>query len=165
TADYLPLSLGLQSQTGTIRLMGDLKINHFFSTISSSYSKRANSTIDRNTYYTTSMHYTNKVNMPDLINLNVRAGYRSNRLIAELTIDNSVTQSGGFDITVNNMPFPSNKMNAFKIGAHSKYTFKNIPQLAIVSGCNSTVAGRNVGKTTTFYAGLFYAVNFKKEND
>jgi hypothetical protein len=43
--------------------------------------------------------YTNKVDMPDAINLNARVGYRSTRLITELVLDNWVTQSGGFDIT------------------------------------------------------------------
>jgi hypothetical protein len=163
SADYLPLSIGLQSKTATLRLMGDIQIKHFFSTISGSYSKRANITIDRNSYLTNEMHYTNKVDMPDAINLNARVGYRSTRLITELVLDNWVTQSGGFDITKNNMPFPSNTMNALKIGAHTKYTFKRIPELAIVSGFNRTATGRNVGQTNSVYAGLFYAVNFKKE--
>jgi hypothetical protein len=165
TADYLPLSIGLQSKTATLRLMGDIQVQHFFGSISSSYSKRATITIDRNAYLTSEILYTNKVDMPDAINLNVRVGYRSTRLIAELVIDNWVSQSGGFDITKNNMPFPSNSMNALKIGIHTKYTFKQIPELAIVSGYNSTAAGRNIGQTNSVYAGLFYAVNFKKEKN
>jgi hypothetical protein len=54
-------------------------------------------------------------------------------------------------------------MNALKIGAHTKYTFKRIPELAIVSGFNRTATGRNVGQTNSVYAGLFYAVNLKKK--
>ncbi|MFV8374371.1 hypothetical protein [Flavobacterium sp. LB1P62] len=161
-ADYLPLSLGLQSRTVSLRLMGDYQRGNFFATLSGAYVKRAKITIDRNAYLTDEIHYTNEVNMPDAISVNFRAGYRSNRLIAEFIIDNWVTQSGGFDITKNNMPFPSNTMNALKYGINSKYTFKKIPELSLVGGYNYVVQGRNVGKSDTFYGGLFYVINFKK---
>jgi hypothetical protein len=161
-ADYLPLSLGLHSKTVSLRLMGDYQRGNFFTTISGAYIKRANITIDRNAYFTDEMHYTNKVDMPDAISVNFRAGYRSNRLIAEFVIDNWVTQSGGFDITKNNMPFPSNTMNALKYGINSKYTFKKMSELSLVGGYNYVVEGRNVGKSNTFYGGAFYVINFKK---
>lgn len=165
SADYLPLSIGLQSKTATLRLMGDFQLGNFFSTLSGAYVKRANITIDRNAYLTDEIHYTNEVDMPDAISVNFRAGYRSNRLIAEFVIDNWVTQSGGFDITTNNMPFPSNTMNALKYGINSKYTFKKIPELSLVGGYNYVVEGRNVGKSDTFYGGLFYVINFKKTTE
>jgi hypothetical protein len=59
----LPLSIGLQSKTATLRLMGDIQIN-IFSALFGSYSKRANITIDRNLYLTNEMHYTTKCQMP-----------------------------------------------------------------------------------------------------
>ena len=161
-ADYLPLSIGLQSKTATLRLMGDVQVGNFFTTLSGAYIKRANITIDRNSYLTDEVHYTNEVNMPDAINLNLRLGYRSSRLIAEAIIDSWATQSGGFDITKNNMPFPSNTMNAWKLGLNAKYTLKKIPELAIVGGYDIVTEGRNVGDSTTIYGGLFYVINFKK---
>lgn len=163
TADYLPLSLGLKSKTATLRLMGDYQRGNFFSTISGAYLKRANITIERNSYLINNVHYiSNEVDMPDVISVNFRAGYRSNRLIAEFVIDNWVTQTGGFDITKNNMPFPSNAMNALKYGVNSKYTFKKIPELSLVGGYNYVAEGRNVGKSNTVYGGIFYIINFKK---
>lgn len=165
SADYLPLSLGLKSKTVSLRLMGDYQRGNFFTTLSGAYVKRANITIDRDAYFTDEMHYTNEVDMPDAISVNFRAGYRSNRLIAEFVIDNWVTQSGGFDITNNNMPFPSNTMNALKYGISSKYTFKKIPELSLVAGYNYVVQGRNVGKSDTFYGGLFYVINFNKKSN
>jgi len=163
-ADYLPLSIGLGSKTGTLRLMGDVQYHRFFTTLSGAYIKRANITIDRNSYLTDEIHYTNEVNMPDVINVNLRIGYRSSRLIAEAIIDNSVTQSGGFDITKNNMPFPSNTMNAFKLGLNGKYTLKKLPELAVVGGYNVVTEGRNVGEAASFYGGVFYLINFKNKN-
>jgi hypothetical protein len=161
-ADYLPLSLGLKSQNITLRLMGDVQVGSFFSTLSGAYIKRFNVTIDRNSYLTDEIHYTNEVDMPDAVNFNLRFGYRSNRLIAEAVIDNWTTLSGGFDITKNNMPFPSNTMNAWKLGLNAKYTLKKIPELAIVGGYNIVTEGRNVGDATTFYGGLFYVIKFIK---
>jgi hypothetical protein len=161
-ADYLPLSIGMQSKTGTLRLMGDFEMGHFFSTISGGYIKRANIKIDRTAYFTDEMHYTNEVNMPDILSVNFRFGYRSNRLIAEAIIDNMVTQSGGFDITKNNMPFPSNRMNALKYGFNAKYTFKQIPELSLAGGTNFVIEGANVGKSNTYYGGVFYVIKFKK---
>ena len=163
-ADYLPLSIGMQSKTASLRLMGDYQRGNFFTTLSGAYVKRGNSTIERNSYLTNDeVHYTNEVDMPDAISVNFRAGYRSNRLIAELVLDNWVTQSGGFDITKNNMPFPSNTMNALRYGVNSKYTFKKMPQLSLVGGFNYVVEGKNVGKSDTYYGGVFYVINFKKE--
>jgi hypothetical protein len=163
-ADYLPLSIGMQSKTASLRLMGDYQRGNFFTTLSGAYVKRANSSIDRNSYLTNDeVHYTNEVDMPDAISVNFRAGYRSNRLIAELVLDNWVTQSGGFDITKNNMPFPSNTMNALRYGVNSKYTFKKMPQLSLVGGFNYVAEGKNVGKSDTYYGGVFYVINFKKE--
>jgi hypothetical protein len=64
---------------------------------------RSNVKIYRTSYYTTEMHYTNEVKVPDAAQYNLRAGYRSNRLIAEVLLNNWTTL-GGFDITKNNMP-------------------------------------------------------------
>lgn len=161
-ADYLPLSIGLQSRTATFRLMGDYQRGNFFTTVSAAYQKRAAITIDRNAYFTTEMVYSNEVAMPDVININLRTGYRSGRLIAEAILDNQVTQ-GGFDITKNNMPFPSNTMNALRIGMHSKYTFPGKEALSLVGGFNHVLDGRNVGQTNAIYAGFFYIINFNKK--
>lgn len=162
TADYLPLSIGLKSKNITLRLMGDVQVGSFFTTLSGAYIKRFNITIDRDSYLTDEIHYTNEVDMPDAVNLNLRVGYRSNLLIAEATIDNFTTLSGGFDITKNNMPFPSNTMNAWRLGVSGKYTVKQLPALAIVGGYNTVTEGRNVGDSNSFYGGIFYLINFKK---
>ncbi len=159
-ADYLPLSIGSQSKTGSVRLMSDYQFGSLFATASCSYIKRSNIKIDRNTYYSDRMHYTNEVDMPDAVSFNARAGYRTKRLIAEAIFDTWTTQKGGFDITTNNMPFPSNTMNMSKIGFNGKYNLKSVSGLSIIAGANHVVAGRNVGQSNAFYGGLFYIINF-----
>ena len=61
------------------------------------------------------------------------------------------------------MPFPSNAMNAVKVGVHTKYTFPKKPELSLVSGFNRVLDGRNVGQTNAVYAGFFYIINFNKK--
>ena len=160
TADYLPLSIGLRSKTATLRLMADLQHGNFFGTASTSYTKRDNIMIDRNSYFTTRMHYTSEVDMPDAIGSNFRAGYRTQWIIAEAVYETWVTQKGGFDITKNNMPFPSNTMNMARLGINAKYVFKKMPMLSLIGGANSVTSGRNVGQATTFYGGAFYIIDF-----
>jgi hypothetical protein len=161
-ADYLPLALGLRSKTLSLRAMGDYQAGNFFATLSGTYVFRSNIKIDRDEYYTTEMHYTNKVSMPDALSFNFRAGYRHNDIIAEAFLDNWTTL-GGFDITRNNMPFPSNRMNATRLGANFKYHLKNLKWLQLVANGNHVIAGRNVGQSTSINAGLFIIFNFSKK--
>lgn len=161
-ADFLPLSIGLRSKTALARVMIDYEVNNLFATGSATYVLRDNIEIDRPSYFTTEMHNTNEVEMPDVATFNFRAGFRNHRWIAEAVINN-MTTLGGFDITKNNMPFPSNKMNATMVGANFKYVLPPLPQLSIVAGGMYTVAGRNVGQTTNIYGSLFYVFDFSKK--
>jgi len=158
-ADFLPLSLGLHSKTVSGRLMVDYQLGNFFATANGTYTFRSDITIDRNSYYTTSLHLTNNVDMPNLFAFNFRTGYRSDRWIIEAVLNNMTTH-GGFDIRKNDMPFPSNKMNATMLGAHFKYNFTKVDGLSLTGGGNYTVAGRNVGQSTAFDIGVFYILDF-----
>ena len=163
-ADFLPLSIGLRSKTASLRVMGDYVAGKLFMTGSATYVLRSNIEIDRSAYYTTGPHLTNKVAMPDAMNFNFRAGYRSFRLIAEAVVNNWTTL-GGFDITRNNMPFPSNRMNATTAGVNMKYVIPSLPQLAIVAGANTTLAGRNMGQSTTVYGSFFYVLDLNRKTN
>jgi len=161
-ADYLPLSIGLRSKTVSARIMADYLHGNLFATGSATYVLRDNIEIDREAYYTTQLHLTNEVEMPDGANFNFRAGFRNHRWIAEAVVNNWTTL-GGFDITKNNMPFPSNKMNATMAGVNIKYTLPSLPQLSIVTGGMYTIAGRNVGQTTNVYGSFFYVFDFSRK--
>lgn len=162
-ADFLPLSIGLQSKTLSGRLLVDYQLGNFFATASGTYTGRHDITIDRDSYYTTSLHLTNKVDMPDMASYNVRAGYRSDWLIAEAVFTQMFTL-GGFDIRKNDMPFPSNKMNSTMGGVDFKYTLpKKWNALSVVGGGMYTLAGRNVGQSTSWDLGVFYVLDFSKK--
>ncbi|PWV48333.1 transporter [Chitinophaga sp. S165] len=164
TPDYLPLSIGLRSKTALGRLMVDYKLDMgLFATASATYLLRDNIDIDRESYYTTEMHNTHEVKMPDAANYNFRAGFRNRRWIAEAVV-NIWNTLGGFDITRNNMPFPSNNMDATMVGANFKYVIPPLPQLQLVAGGNTTVAGRNVGQARTVYGSIFYILDFSRKS-
>jgi hypothetical protein len=159
TADFLPVSIGLHSTNLTLRAMADYQVGNFFATVSGSYVVRSNIKIDRAAYYTTELHYTNKVSMPNAAQFNVRAGYRTERMIAEALLGNWTTL-GGFDITRNNMPFPSNKMNMTTAGINLKYNIKAVDGLSLIGGAGYTLAGRNMGQSTSVNGGIFYILAF-----
>ena len=158
-ADFQPLAIGMRSKTVTGRLTADYQRGRFFATASGTYNYRNNIKIDRSAYYTTQMHLTNEVEMPNVISYNFRTGYRSNFLIAEAVFNNMITQDG-FDIRKNDMPFPSNKMNMSTAGVNVKYTLHKMPALSIVAGGSTVLGGRNVGQSTGFYGGAFYIIDF-----
>jgi hypothetical protein len=154
-ADYLPLTLGLHSRNLSGRLMFDYQHRGFFATASGTYQYRSDVTIDRTSYYTTEMHITNKVDMPDMAEFNVRTGYRSFRWITEVFFQQNRTL-GGFDIRRNDMPFPSNRMNASIGGVHIKFVPKKMPALSLEAGGSYVLDGRNVGQATEYNASVFY---------
>lgn len=161
-ADYLPLSIGMGSKTAMVRLMLDYQVKHFFVTGSAAYIFRDRVTIDRPSYYTTELHNSNQVDLPNMTNYNLRTGYRSATWIAEAVLDIAHTQ-GGFDITKNNMPFLSNQMNAARAGANVKYTFSSVEGLSLIGNAMFTLSGRNVGQTSSVGAGVFYIFDFNKK--
>ena len=162
TADFLPMSIGLESKNLSLRGMADYQRGSWFGTISGAYIRRSNIELDRNSYYTTEMHYTDEVKMPDAASFNVRLGWRDKGLVAEAVFDHWNTL-GGFDITRNNMPFPSNNMDMSRVAFNFKYDMPFYPQLSLTGNVFTTVAGRNVGQATGFNAGIFYVIDFTKK--
>jgi hypothetical protein len=162
TPDLMPLSIGMKSKTANIRGMVDYQNNNWFGTLSGTYSYRGNVKLDRNTYYTTRLYYTDIVEMPNASNINVRVGYRDATWIIEAIANRWIT-NGGFDITRNNMPFVSNKMNATTLGLHVRYNTKFLKNLLFVGDAITTIDGRNTGQTSGYSVGAFYAMNLNKK--
>ncbi len=162
TPDFLPLSIGLRSRTLSLRLMMDYQVGSFFATASATQVFRDNIRLDRGEYYTTHLIQSHEVEMPHAANLQLRSGYRGHRLIAELLLNRWVTQ-GGFDITRNNMPFPSNRMNATSLGCSFKYDATADHALSLVGGASRVIAGRNMGQATAWFAGVFYIIEFSRK--
>ena len=156
--DFLPMSIGLGSTNVSGRLTVDYQNGIFFTTLSSAFVWRSDVTIDRTSYYTDQIHYTDKVDMPNQQNSNLNIGIRKKNLIAEAVLMNTYTY-GGFDIRTNDMPFVSNQMNMTSVGAHVKYFLPFIPNLELIAGADFVIAGRNVGQAQTYTGGLFYIIS------
>ncbi len=160
--DFLPMSIGLGSTNLIARGMIDYSHKRFTVTGSAAYIRRSNVKLDRDSYYDTELRLTNEVSMPDASYCQLRTGYRGKYLIAEAILTNWTTL-GGFDITKNNMPFPSNRMNATMAGGYLKYTVKQYTPLSFLVSGNYTIAGRNMGQSTSLNAGVFYLLQFGKK--
>jgi hypothetical protein len=157
--DFLPLSIGLGSTNVSGRLLIDYQRKAFFTTASAGYVCRNNVKLDRDSYYTTEIHNTNKVKMPDMAVYNFSIGIRKKYLIAEALLNN-MTTLGGFDIRKNDMPFVSNRMNSTSVGVHTKYTLPCFTHIELTGEANYVITGRNVGRATTYGAGMYYIFSF-----
>jgi hypothetical protein len=163
-ADFLPLALGSHSNDFTARGIVDYSYGKIFATASGAYITRSNITIDRTSYYTTELIYSNQVELPNMSNYNFRAGYRSKYFIAEAIADIS-TSLGGFDIRKNDMPFPSNRMNMTSVGLNLRYRLKSIYGLEFTAGDDYVVDGRNVGQSNMIHGGISYIFSLSKTKD
>jgi hypothetical protein len=102
--------------------------------------------------------------MPDATQWMVRAGYRYKNWIAEAVADNWTTQ-GGFDISRDNMPFVSNRMETTRLGANLKWEDGLVKGMSLLAGGNYALEGRNVGQATTVYGGIVYLFSFSKKSE
>lgn len=159
-ADFQPMSIGLHSNTVAVRGLVNYQEGRFFIAGAGQYMLRNDVTIDRNAYYTDHLIYSNQVDMPNANNFLISSGYRSLKFNAEAIFMQSTTL-GGFDIRKNDMPFPSNTMNATTAGALLKYSF-SASGLELTGGGNYVLKGRNVGQATTFFGGVLYVFDFNK---
>lgn len=162
-ADYQPLAIGLQSKTlfgrGIVHYAAK---NNLTFLLSGAYALRSNIEIDRQSYYTTEQIYSNKVEMPNTAQLAFRGGYYSYRWGAELLAEHNMTL-GGFDIRRQDMPFPSNNMDATRIGAVAFYRMPFLGDLQLLGQVNQTIAGRNMGKSLSWTVGLTKFLDFNKK--
>jgi len=161
TADFLPLSIGMGCKSFSGRLTTTYsykKAWHF--TVSGAYTWRGNIYLDRPSYYTNGqMYFSNEVQMYNQFDFILRAGYHQPNWRGELFYTQQNTLGGG-DIRRQDMPFASNQMNYSKLGASFLYAIPQIKNLAARLWGSYTIAGRNVGQSTSITAGLMYTFHF-----
>jgi hypothetical protein len=160
--DFLPLSIGLHSETASARALINYQTGRFFIAAAAQFTQRGDVTLDQSSYYTTTLINSSRVYMPNQNNLLASAGYRSLKLNVEAIVSQTTTL-GGFDIRKNDMPFPSNTMNMTTVGGLIKYSFDNVTGLELTAGGNYVIKGRNVGQATTLFGGVLYVFDFSKK--
>jgi len=160
-ADFEPMSIGMHAETASLRALLNYQYGRFFIAASGQYIRRSDITIDRTSYYTTELIYSNRVDVPNANNLLFSTGYRSPKFNVEAIFEQNTTL-GGFDIRKNDMPFVSNTMNSTIAGALFKYSFNKVAGLELTTGGNYVLKGRNVGQATTVFGGVLYLFDLNK---
>lgn len=158
TPDFYPLSIGTAGSRASGRLTLNFQSNSaWFVNASSAYTFCANVRLNRNSYYTDGRLYmTNEVAMPNVLENRLSAGISRGHWRIPLSLVQQRTLGGG-DIRRQDMPFVSNRMDFVKLGGGVMYGLPK--EVSIHLGAAHVLSGRNVGQSTTFTSGLFYALH------
>ena len=157
SVELLPLSIGLHSMRMSWRGTLNFQTNPgWFVNGTTAFTARGDVTLDRPYYFTDGEFVmSDRVPMPNVIDYQLSAGYlKDGRMFTgAYTQQNTL---GGGDIRRQDMPFVSNRMNFSKVGAMAMYPIPGLRTLALQASYGYVVAGRNVGQSQTFTAGVFY---------
>ena len=157
TPDFQPLSIGLGSRRisgrGTLNLRTP---SGWYYTGSMAYTWRAGVTLDRPYYYTDDQFFlTDQVDMPNVIDYIAAVGLSKTHFDAAVALIQQYTLGGG-DIRRQDMPFVSNRMNFSRMAARVSAPIPGLRRLEAQVLYGYTIAGRNVGQSSTFTTGLSY---------
>jgi hypothetical protein len=155
------MSIGLHSRRAAGRLTLNFETKPgLFLEGTGSYTWRDEVTLNRDAYYDGArLVLSDEVAMPDVIDYTFRAGYWKHGLYAPISFSQRLTL-GGSDIRRQDMPFVSNRMESSRVDALAMYYLKKPGNFVVRLGATTTLSGRNVGKSTTFLAGLLYTFKF-----
>lgn len=162
TSDLLPFSIGLHSQTASLRAIVNYTADFgLYLTAQAGHTWRSNTTIDRDAYiFDNKLVYSDEMPVPNVFDYSARLGFIKPRYQAEVWYD-AFTGLSGDDIRYNEAPQASNKMAAGQIGVFAKYfVTKRLGLLATVS---QVLSGRNVGEALTWTAGATYFLDINKK--
>jgi hypothetical protein len=159
TPDFLPLSIGTGGGRASSRLTASFQsAAAWFVSASAAYTWCSNVRLDRYSYYTDGQLYmTNEVAMPNVADYAVTAGVKGKRWRIPLALVHQRTLGGG-DMRRQEMPFVSNRMDFARLDGSVMYELPG--NVSVRLGAARVLTGRNVGQSTTFTSGLFYAIHF-----
>ncbi|MCX6214236.1 hypothetical protein [Spirosoma sp.] len=158
---FLPMSIGLQCRTVTGRLLLNYRERKtgLYITAHGSYGWRGNTRIDQDAYQANDRVYnTNEVQVPNTYDAAVRLGILRKGIQTEFWAERTACLNGD-NIRRNDMPFPTNNMQATSVGWYAKVQPHNI---GVNARIGYVVDGMNVGQSTSYMLGLLYQINFKK---
>ena len=159
--DFLPMSIGLQCRTATARLLANYKHKPtgLYLTAHGSYGWRGNIRLDRDAYQADDRVYnTNQVRMPATYDAAARLGVLRKGWQTEVFAERTACLSGD-NIRRNDMPFPTNNMQATTVGWYGKFQPHHVGVNARVG---YVVDGVNVGQSTSYTVGVLYQISFTK---
>ncbi len=153
-----PLSIGNGSTRVSWRGTLNFQSNPgWFLNYSTAYTWRSQTELDRPYYYTNDEFVmSDQVDLPNAFDHVASAGYMKRGLMTAVSFSQQRTLGGG-DIRRQDMPFVSNRMNFFNVGAMVMAPLPKLRDLAFQFAVGQTIDGRNVGQGTTITGGLLYS--------
>lgn len=153
--DFLPLSIGLQTKNASLRgILNYTTALGIYATAQAGHTWRSNTKLDRDSYLFNNQQYeTDEVPVPNMIDATGRLGFINPRFQAEVWLD-YLTGTSGDDIRYNEMPQPTNKMQATTAGIYAKYFIWQ--GLAVQASAGKVLNGRNMGQSTVLSGGITY---------
>jgi hypothetical protein len=168
TPDFYPISIGTHTTNLSYRVTGNYALGSgFYVNATGAYTWRSNTMLDRPSYYDSndgSLHLTNKVKMPNVIDFSFNIGYHKGPLQVDANFMKQNVLGGG-DIRRQDMPFVSYKMNYAKAGLYALYYLPVPKGLAVRAGASYTLTGINVGQSFAVSFGLLYVINFAQSTN
>ena len=158
--DFLPMSIGLKAKTASAKIVANYAHpSGLYCTAHGTYTLRSNITIDRDAYQSyQKVINSNQVAIPDAMDAAVRLGFLKKTIQAEI-FANYFSCVKGDNIRRNDMPFPTNNMQATAVGFYGKIQPRNLGVSVQVS---QVIKGLNVGKSLNYAVGLVYQIGGKK---
>lgn len=95
--------------------------------------------------------------VPNALMSEFKVGYAGSRFYLDGFIANQLSDKGGVDILGEGFTgfFPATRVNYTRVGVNAYLPL--IEGIGLTGGVNQYVAGRNIGKSTGYYAGLAYS--------
>ena len=149
------VAIGHGSQNLDGRTILHFKARSFFITGQFGYIRRGQVSLDRQVnYYDPSQlnpYGGAKVNVPDVTELIVRAGFVSKVLNVDVWGQRQTPYNAGTNIGPG-IPFPTNAIGFTRVGATAYVRL--LKQFGLVAGYTTTLDGRNIGKNTQINGGV-----------
>jgi hypothetical protein len=158
--ELLPLSIGL----GSTRVSWRGTVNYqstpgWFLTGSTAFTWQSEVQLDRPYFFTDDEFViSDRADMPNVMEYLASAGYMKKGLMTAVSFALQRAMDGG-DIRRQDMPFVSNRMQAFAGGAMVMYPLPKLRPLAVHFAVGHVFDGRNVGEGSTVTIGLLYTFN------
>ncbi|MBC8151757.1 MAG: hypothetical protein H7Z72_02495 [Bacteroidetes bacterium] len=159
--DFLPMSIGLQCRTATGRLLASYRhpSTGLYATGYGSYGWRSTIKIDRDAYQANDRVYnTNQVSVPNVLDAGLRLGILRKKWQTEVWAERTTCVHGDA-IRRNDMPFPTNNVQATTVGFYGRVQPK---QLGLNARFGYVVDGRNVGQSTNYSLGVLYQFAYRR---
>lgn len=156
--DFAPLNLGFGTTNLSYRQMAAYQTDMgLYFGARANYTYRSNvPNIHRDFYYDQgNAYYLNEINVDDVLDWTLAAGYTDAHILAEIDF-NAVNTLGGSDIRTWDPGFPSNDMDAATLTGRFDYYFSKSKGLNFSVTGGYTLSGRNVGQSVFGNVGINY---------